>query len=135
MRVEIVNNRPPELVHMVWGPIAVLIIATAGFLKNIVPFLPNCVFHEITGFPCPTCGGTRSLIALSRFDLANSFMCNPLVAMFAIGLMIFSLLFLIGAVTKKSFKIALTERWKKAIRYAVIDLFVFNWLFLILMHR
>jgi hypothetical protein len=120
---------------MVWGPIAVLFIITAGFFKNIAPRLPNCVFHEITGFPCPTCGGTRSLIALSQFDLVSSFMYNPLVLLFAAGLIVFSTLFLIGAVTKKSFKIALTERWKKAIRYAVIALFVFNWLFLILVHR
>ncbi len=135
MHFEIRNNRPAELVHMVWGPIAILFIITAGIFKNIAPHLPNCVFHEITGFPCPTCGGTRSLIALSQFDLGSSFMLNPLVPLFALGLIIFSMLFLIGAVTRKSVKIKLTERWKRVIRYSVFFLIALNWIFLIIAGR
>ncbi len=135
MHLEIRNNRPAELVHMVWGPIAVLFILTAGFFKNVAPHLPNCVFHEITGFPCPTCGGTRSLIALSQFDPVSSFMYNPLVPLFVIGLIVFSMLFLIGAVSKKSLSVKLTGRGKKIIRYTAISLAAFNWLFLILTGR
>lgn len=135
MHFEIRNSRPAELVHMVWGPIAVLFIITAGFFKNIAPHLPNCVFHEITGFPCPTCGGTRSLIALSQFDLGLSFMLNPLVPLFALGLIVFSLLFLAGAVTKRSVKITLTERGKRIIRYSVLFLIALNWIFLIVTGR
>jgi len=135
MHVEIRDDRPAELIHMVWGPIAVLFILTAGFFKNIAPRLPNCIFHEITGFPCPTCGGTRSLIALSQFDLVSSFMYNPLVPLFAVGLIVFSLLFFIGAFTKKSLSVRLTGRGKRIIRYSAFALIAFNWLFLILAHR
>ena len=135
MQVEIRNNRPAELVHMVWGPIAVLFIVTAGFFKNAAHHLPDCLFHEITGFPCPTCGGTRSLIALSQLDLASSFMLNPLVLLFAAGLIVFSMLFLIGAVTNRSLKIKLTDRGKRTIRYSAMALIAINWLFLVLTHR
>ncbi|UCE66322.1 MAG: DUF2752 domain-containing protein [Candidatus Zixiibacteriota bacterium] len=135
MHVEIRNSRPAELVHMVWGPIAVLFIIAVGFFKNVAPHLPNCIFHEITGFPCPTCGGTRSLIALSQFDLVSSFMLNPLVPLFALGLILFSLLFLVGAVTRRSVKIKLTERGKRILRYSVFFLFAMNWIFLIIAGR
>lgn len=135
MHLEIRNSRPAEPVHMVWGPIAVLFIVTAGFLKNFAQGLPVCIFHEITGLPCPTCGGTRSLIALSQFDLVSSFMFNPLVPLFAIGLIIFSLLFFAGAATKRSVKVGLTQRGKKIIRYTVIALIAINWVFLIIIGR
>ncbi|UCE65359.1 MAG: DUF2752 domain-containing protein [Candidatus Zixiibacteriota bacterium] len=135
MHVEIRNSRPAELVHMVWGPIAVLFIITAGFFKNVAPHLPNCIFHEIAGFPCPTCGGTRSLIALSQFDLVSSFMLNPLVPLFAFGLIAFSLLFFTGAVTRRSLKINLTRRGKRIIRYSVFFIIILNWIFLIIMGR
>ena len=135
MHLEIRNNRPADPVHMVWGPMAVLFIFTAGLFKNIAPHLPDCVFHEITGFPCPTCGGTRSLIALSKFDLVSSFMFNPLVPLFAFGLIIFSLLFFTGVVTKRSLKINFTHRGKRIIRYTAIALVAANWLSLIAMGR
>ena len=32
--------------------------------------LPRCAFKTITGLPCPTCGLTRTIIALSRGDLS-----------------------------------------------------------------
>ena len=132
MRIELKNTPPAAPVHMVWGPIAILFIAAAGIFRGIAPHLPNCVFHEITGFPCPTCGGTRSLIALSQFDFFSSFLYNPLALLFTIGLIVFSLLFLVGIISNKSLKIMLSERGKKVLRYSAISLFIFNWIFLIL---
>jgi hypothetical protein len=135
MHFEIRNSRPAEPVHMVWGPIAILFIVTAGLLKNFAPSLPVCIFHEITGYPCFTCGGTRSLIALSQFDLVSSFMFNPLVPLFALGLIVFSLLFFAGAVTNRSVKISLTKRGKRIIRYSVFIILALNWAFLIVIGR
>jgi uncharacterized transporter YbjL len=120
---------------MIWGPMAVLFIATAGLLKDLVLRLPVCIFHEITGLPCVTCGGTRSLIALSQLDLVSSFIFNPLVPAFAFGLILFSLLFFIGAITKKSLKINLTRRGKRVIRYSVLIIIALNWAFLIVVGR
>jgi hypothetical protein len=135
MHLELRNVRPAAPVHMIWGPMAILFIVFAGLLRNFAGGLPVCVFHEITGFPCLTCGGTRSLIALSQFDLVSSFMFNPLVPIFAIGLIIFSLLFFAGAVTNRSVKISLTKRGKRIIRYSVLIIIALNWLFLILVGR
>jgi hypothetical protein len=135
MHFEIKNYRPAEPVHMVWGPMAVLFIMTAGFFKNFAHNLPVCIFHEITGFPCLSCGGTRSLVALSQFELISSFMFNPLVPLFVFGLIVFSLLFFAGAVTKRSVKINLSQRGKRLIRYSVFSLIALNWIFLIVVGR
>ena len=42
--------------------------------------LPRCGFKTITGLPCPTCGLTRTIIALSRGDLDRALFINPLAA-------------------------------------------------------
>lgn len=39
-----------------------------------------CPFLELTGLPCPTCGGTRALAALVAGDWAAAFAWNPGVA-------------------------------------------------------
>lgn len=43
--------------------------------------LPHCWFHELTGFDCPFCGGTRCLAALSHGDLLTAFGQNPAVCL------------------------------------------------------
>ncbi len=52
----------------------------APFAPQIATVLPECLFREVTGFPCPTCGATRAVLALSRLDLAGALAFNPLAA-------------------------------------------------------
>src|SRR5438552_10603223 len=47
---------------------------------------PQCAFQAMTGLPCLTCGTTRSLLALGRFDLMRSFQFNPLAALVCISI-------------------------------------------------
>lgn len=36
-----------------------------------------CVFRLVTGYPCPTCGLTRSIVAIMHFDLIKAVHMNP----------------------------------------------------------
>lgn len=47
--------------------------------KLVGLFSMPCLFHTVTGFYCPGCGGTRAVMALLRGDLAASFLYHPLV--------------------------------------------------------
>jgi hypothetical protein len=38
-----------------------------------------CMFHTVTGFYCPGCGGTRAVFALLRGKLLQSFLYHPIV--------------------------------------------------------
>lgn len=61
-----------------------LFLAVARF----VPFerLPSpCVFFHLTGLPCPTCGMTRSVIALTHLNLSRAVQMNPLGFLFVGG--------------------------------------------------
>lgn len=41
-------------------------------------FFPACLFHKLTGLPCPMCGGTRSARALLHGDIDRALYLNPL---------------------------------------------------------
>ncbi len=69
---------------IIYGGI-VLLGLLAGRYLPVLALAPPCVFRTLTGFPCPTCGSTRSLVFLSRGDLYSALAMNPLIAACAIA--------------------------------------------------
>jgi hypothetical protein len=51
-----------------------------------------CVFRRVTGLPCPSCGMTRSYLALFRGDIKTALFMHPLFWMvpLIIGLIVYS---------------------------------------------
>ena len=60
-----------------------------GSAHSSVPSI--CLFKEVTGLPCPSCGTTRSLLLLMHGDFRESFMMNPFGMMLALALMVMPL--------------------------------------------
>ncbi|HTG44046.1 MAG TPA: DUF2752 domain-containing protein [Verrucomicrobiae bacterium] len=56
--------------------VVVLSIAARAFLQ--LGFSWQCPVLAITGLPCPSCGSTRALAALSQLDLRTAAAFNPL---------------------------------------------------------
>ncbi len=62
---------------------------------------PSCLFHDLSGYPCPSCGGTRALRAMVTGDLRGAFLLNPLAAflllvglgavLYAVGVVLFGI--------------------------------------------
>ena len=48
------------------------------FAPRFAPFVPPCLFHALTGMPCPGCGTTRAVLALARADVGAALAWNPL---------------------------------------------------------
>ena len=51
------------------------------FIKAVTSYIDAgmpCVFHLYSGYYCPGCGGTRSVIALLHGDITRSFIYHPL---------------------------------------------------------
>jgi len=60
------------------GALCALVIAN-GLARGVM-FYPQCSLKWLTGIPCPGCGGTRCLAALSQGDWITALVMNPLVA-------------------------------------------------------
>lgn len=92
-----------------------------------------CLFHTVTGYPCPSCGTTRSVVFLLNGSLSSAILTNPFGIPVLIGLILFPLLLLYDVITRKQLLIELytsTERIlrKPFITYLSILLVLLNWI-------
>lgn len=65
-------------IRVFWAAVALLLLLLAPFGGLFTRFLFACPFKALTGLPCPTCGATRSALALAHFDLAGALLHYPL---------------------------------------------------------
>jgi hypothetical protein len=130
-----IAERPPageaggRGVGLLWGGVALALLALGPFGEGLAANLPGCFFRSVTGFPCPTCGGTRAALALARFDFPTAFHSNPLLTL--------ALLFLVGgglaagAVALAGRGVREPARVPGWVRAGLVLVLAANWFFLI----
>jgi Protein of unknown function (DUF2752) len=94
--------------------------------------LPRCAFKTITGLPCPTCGVTRTILALSRGDLDRALFMNPL-ATVACGIGAVYLLYaaVVLALRLPRFRPTVSTAGAHRVRVATVAALGINWIWLI----
>jgi hypothetical protein len=129
---------PGETDHeLIWLSISVASIGLAATWFAVGLPWPRCLFHDITGRPCVTCGMTRSAIQFFHGHLLAAFQWNPLVFAALCGLSIFNAYAFVVLVTRAPrLRIALwTRAEKKYARIIVITALTLNWAYLLLHWR
>jgi len=71
-------TRDDRRVAALWAVCAALALTLRPIWFAMIPFLPGCPWHRLTGIACPGCGTTRAVVRLLRFDLAGGLAMNPL---------------------------------------------------------
>ena len=84
--------RPEELDHeKIWLAVSVTAIFVAwAVFKADLP-LPKCLWHQFTGLPCPSCGGTRCARSILHGSWQTAFAMNPLVFLSIVGAILYDL--------------------------------------------
>lgn len=82
-RKKIYNPKTDDAFYIA-GIIGLAVIAIYFFIyKNmgfdIRKWLTPCLFHQITGYYCPGCGGTRAVAALGSGKILRAFCYHPFV--------------------------------------------------------
>ena len=94
--------------------------------------LPRCVFKTITGLPCPTCGVTRAIIALSRGDVDHAVFMNPLAAIAcAAGVAYLLYAAVVLALRLPRFRPTVSAAGARRVRIAAVAAIATNWAWLI----
>lgn len=124
------KQRGTEL-GIIYGSIAVLALAAARFLP-VLQIAPSCAFKVLTGFPCPTCGSTRSMVHLAHAEFTAAFAMNPLICTVFFAA-VFTLLYGTSAFLFRfpRITICLSELEKRTIRAAAGMALLLNWFYLI----
>jgi hypothetical protein len=107
--------------------LAVIIIA--GYALFSFP----CLFHSVTGYPCPACGTRRALFALLNGNIYESILINP----YGLLLLLLATSYIIGTVSdlirkRQQFRnwLKQTEQYlaNKYILTILIALTILNWI-------
>jgi len=125
---------PNEIDHeFIWLTVSVasLGLAVAWFWVGL-PW-PSCVFHDLTGLPCLTCGATRSIIEFLHGHILAALKWNPLVFAAVCGLLIFNAYaFVVLIARARRLRMAnLTATEKKIARLSTLALLGANWIYLL----
>ena len=126
--------REGELDHeLIWASVS--LVAVMGLLLSLklqIP-LPSCPFHDLTGYPCPTCGATRCFIQLSQGHFGPALKWNPGAFVAIIGLTLFDFYAaLVVLLRLPRIRIAqFTPRAAKIARGVVWTVAALNWIYLL----
>ena len=109
-----------------------LALATCWFALKL-PW-PTCLFHALTGHPCPTCGATRSAVAFFHAHFLAAVQWNPLAFASYCALSIFNF-YALAVLVMRAPRVRIaqpTARERKFIRGSIIVLFALNWVYLLM---
>ncbi len=106
-------------------------VAIGGIAFYIFPLnnTPSCMFKELTGIPCPTCGGTRLYYSLLNLNIIKALYYNPLIFFSLIFLFFYSIhdiLVILNLISPISIN-------RVIFRYLILVLILLNWIYLIIM--
>jgi hypothetical protein len=126
---------PGELDHeLVWLSVSLGSLACAAAWFSLGLPWPRCLFHDLTGHPCLTCGATRSTIQFFHGHFLAALRWNPLVVAALCALSIFDAYAFFALVMRTArLRISqLTAREKKFGRAFVLAALAMNWAYLLI---
>jgi len=115
---------------LLWGAAAVSAVVLRPLWIAVAPFLGSCTFRRLTGIPCPSCGTTRTALALLDLDLGTAFLTNPLAAMIGVVFVVGGFAALVWVLFRGPMPVS-GLRWTRPWTAATIAVILINWIYLV----
>jgi len=134
MRFRVQRLIPGEIDHeLIWLSVSLVSLAlAAAWLAVGLPW-PRCMFHEITGLPCVTCGMTRCGIQFFHGHFLAALKWNPLVFGLLCGVVAYDLYaFTTLATRAPRLRVAFGHAPRKCARGIVVGALLLNWGYLLI---
>ena len=104
------------------GVLGASLVMPAFWNQGVTP-IPPCLFHTLTGQPCPFCGATRSFVWTAHGQLGEAFQVFPIGPLMFVALVV--------AVVYCAWAIATGHRVRILVRPRVEQLFYFSLLLIL----
>ena len=134
MQISRRSRFPSELDHeLVWLSVSVVSLGmAAAWLALGLPW-PRCLFHDLTGLPCLTCGMTRCAVQFFHGQFPAALWWNPLIFVALCALAIFNAYgFAVFALRAPRLRIQFqTQKEKHGARMLIVAAFALNWIYLL----
>lgn len=135
MRITRRSPVPTGIDHeLIWLAVSLASLGlAAGWFALGLPW-PRCLFHDLTGFPCITCGATRSAIQFFHGHFFAAWKWNPVVFIALCALSIFNayaFVVLVWRAPRLRIEFQTTAERKYA-RILVIAALALNWAYLLI---
>lgn len=88
----------------------------------------DCAFRNLTGYPCPTCGLTRSFYAMTRLNLSDAFMYHPFGPVLFILALGATVKFLVERIVKKEIIVTRLENHRFPLYILLAGTWIGFWL-------
>lgn len=121
---------PRRQLGLLWGGTALTLVLASPLGPLLASGLPYCPLKSWTGLPCPTCGATRTALALARFDFATAFGLSPLVTLAWVFLVAGGLIAGVAALAGRGVP-ELPREIPLGWRVAVLAVVLLNWVYLV----
>lgn len=105
-----------------YGWVTVNLIMFGDTSASAIPGM--CLFRNLTGIPCPSCGSTRSVISVIRGEFYEALLWNPIGYLLAILLVIAPLWLIFDLTTKKRSLYKFYQSLEKYLRIKPIAIFL-----------
>ena len=122
-----------EINHeLIWLSVSVLSLTAAALWLALGLPWPVCVFHELTGLPCLTCGMTRCGTEFFHGHFLAALKWNPLVFALLCSVIAFDLYVLVTlAMRGPRLRIMLRQAERKYARGVIVAVLALNWFYLL----
>lgn len=118
--------------EVIWPIVSCACLLLAAMWVHWQLPVPRCGFHALTGYPCPACGATRSVVALLSGKLWPAFAFNPLVFLTIATLFVFDVYALAALAGGKRMRLTWLPLVRPGlVRAAVFAIIAANWAYLI----
>jgi hypothetical protein len=129
--------RPPtreeRQLAMLWIAAVASSLILRPFWIALAPHLRPCTLRTMTGVPCPTCGTTRSALAMLDGDLLTAFLVNPLATLAGSVFVVGGLAAVVWLILRLPI-VSLGLKWNRWWTMAVVGVVAVNWVYLIATH-
>jgi len=124
---------PDAIDHeLLWLSVSVSSVAVAAAWLAIGLPWPMCIFHEVTGLPCVTCGMTRCAIQFFHGHFLAALKWNPLIFALLCSVTAFDVYASVALVKRTPrLRVAFRQTEKNYARGVVIAALALNWIYLL----